>query len=158
MSAIPQKKLCWNCDGNIAKDINNCPYCGVYLHGDSDAEEQSFWSPTYQPKDKKDSEEEIPLPVYSLGKTEEQDESEKEESPSLASSEIIAKLKKDFLPTIFLMSGSVFFLFGIILFLFSREGSFTLQWNGDNWKYFLGFSLPFLFFGWKFLNQIDNDD
>ena len=26
-----KKKLCWSCEGRVAKEAENCPYCGVYL-------------------------------------------------------------------------------------------------------------------------------
>jgi hypothetical protein len=63
MSAVPKKKLCWNCEGNVAKDIDNCPYCGVYVHG-AEVEEDARWNPSYQPDSTKM--EDIPSPLYQV--------------------------------------------------------------------------------------------
>ena len=52
-----------------------------------------------------------------------------------------------------LASGSVFFLFGIILFLFADDGKLTLQWNGEYWIYFFSLSFPIFFLGWKYLQK-----
>lgn len=29
-----KKKLCWNCEGTVDREAENCVYCGVYLHPD----------------------------------------------------------------------------------------------------------------------------
>jgi hypothetical protein len=152
MSAVPKKKLCWNCDGNVAKEIDNCPYCGVYLLATDDSENR--WNPSYQSSDQED--EEAPTPLYQMQQEEESTEVKKE-SHSLAflSSELIQNIKNDLGPILMLMAGSVFFLFGIILLLFSQNGILTLQWNGSNWIYFLGLSLPLIFLGWKLVKDIE---
>jgi hypothetical protein len=55
------------------------------------------------------------------------------------------------------MMGSIFFLFGIVLFLFSQNGTFTLQWQESDALYFLIFAFPLIGFGWKFLKQLDSE-
>jgi hypothetical protein len=158
MSAVPKKKLCWNCDGSVSKEIDNCPYCGVYVHA-TEPETSSFWGPSYR---KGDDEEkgEIHLPSYQSKEEKitpvNQIEINEDEAEAavIISFPIWPRLRDDVLPILLLMSGSVFFLFGVILFLFAHEGTLTLQWNGDHWVYFLGCSIPFFFLGRKYLQKM----
>ena len=157
MSAVPKKKLCWNCEGNISREIDNCPYCGVYLHL-AELEEDSHWNPSYRPTSKT---EEIPTPIYQV--QEELNEKESEE-PSSKPDEVFSwvyllnQLKRDVFPTLFLMTGSVFFLFGVMLLLFTQHGTLTLQWQGHYGYYFLLFAIPLIGFGWRYLQQLEPDD
>lgn len=158
MSAVPKKKLCWNCEGNVAKDIDNCPYCGVYLHA-AEEEEDSVWNPSYRPSSKT---EEIPSPLYQIKPDIEQNDEEAdfttESSESLAWNALFTQLKRDVFPILFLMMGSVFFLFGVVLFLFSQNGTLTLQWQESHGIYFLLFALPLIGLGWIFLQQLETND
>jgi len=184
MSAVPKRKLCWHCEGNVARDIDNCPYCGVYLQAtETEAMvDPPIWNPSYHPTGNKT--EEIPLPVYQINPTagqvrshdlerhhslenesEQEYENErgkrslkgKEVESLLVWSRLFAQVKQDVLPILFLMMGSVFFLFGIVLFMFSQEGTLTLQWQEKHGVYFLIFALPLMILGWKFLQQLDSD-
>ncbi len=154
MSAVPKKKLCWNCEGNIVTNIDNCPYCGVYVHS-SEMDEINDWHAPYTGETKT---EEIPSPFYKLHPEQEivNDSSQvPENTPSLS---LFEQLKKDVLPTLLLMAGSVFFLFGLVLVLFSHEGTLTLQWNGNLWPYFLIGSIIFIAVGWILLFQNNQDE
>ncbi|MDP1879494.1 MAG: hypothetical protein Q8K60_00980 [Parachlamydiaceae bacterium] len=156
MSAIPKKKLCWNCEGNVARDVDNCPYCGVWVQP-PELGDNSGWNPNYQSSSKT---EEIPSPLYQIN-TDESDENEENspfvnnESKPSSENHLLQKVKLDLFPVIFLMMGSNFFLFGIILLLFSQNGTFTLQWQGSDGLYFILFSIPLTIFGWKYLQQIE---
>ena len=159
MSAVPKKKLCWNCDGGISKEVDNCPYCGVYVHA-TEPETSSFWGPSYN---KREEEEPTQTPTTPRkGKAEKitpvnhiEINEEELEVGATVSFPVWPRLKNDVLPILLLMSGSVFFLFGIILFLFAHEGTLTLQWNGDHWVYFLGCSVPFFLLGRKYLQSMN---
>ncbi len=145
MSKALKKKLCWNCEGGVSYEEENCPFCGVYLspHGreeDDEEEETDFFTPPY-PTEK---EEETPLAKPSS----------KEVKLNTSSSD----LKKVAVPVTLLLSGTVFFLFGLALFLFSRGGLFILRWNGSYWHVYLGFGLAALFFGWKSLNNLSESE
>ena len=156
MSAVPKKKLCWHCDGSIATETYNCPYCGVYLHATEDSENR--WSPkNYESEDKDET---APTPLYKLKEEEISDTNAAKEAIStpILSPELIQKLILDVGPIFMLMCGSIFFLFGVILYLFAQDGLLTLQWNATNWVYFLGFSLPLLITGYYLLQQIDPSD
>lgn len=157
MSAVPKKKLCWNCEGSVTRDIDNCPYCGVYLHA-TETENDSAWNPSYDST----KTEEVPSPLYQISSDpsiqEENFNDEFLDAKQTMSFSLIAKLKEDLFPILFLMMGSVFFLFGIILFLFSKNGVLTLQWESDYGFYFLFLAVPLLLLGWRFLQQLDIDD
>ncbi|MCE2983582.1 MAG: hypothetical protein LW832_08460 [Parachlamydia sp.] len=144
MSALPKKKLCWNCEGNVPKDLDNCPYCAVYLQGIGD-DANAGWIPD-------EISNEIPPPPYQIQEEIKKEEQEANNYPLQIN---FNQLKQDVLPALFLMGGSVFFLFGIILTLFSENGVFTLQWQSHYAPYFLFISLPLIFFGWKFVQQLE---
>ncbi len=55
---------------------------------------------------------------------------------------------------LFLLGGSVFFLFGLVLWLFSQNGVFTLNWNGDYWYVYLSGGLALLGLGCRVLKQV----
>ena len=154
MSALPKKKLCWNCEGNVAKEIHNCPYCGVYLQAVDGEEDETVWSPSY--RSPKEDNQEIPAPLYQSSKVEPVPQV-KEEDTVQYSPLVWAQMKKDVLPLVLLMSGSIFFLFGIVLFLFAYPGTLTLQWKGEYAFYFLLLSLPSIYFGWKWLQLVEAD-
>lgn len=140
MSKSLKRKLCWNCEGGVSFEEENCPFCGVYLspHGSENEDEEDiedFFSPPYP--------------------------AEKEEevlSPPKEKKEIESDLKKVAVPITLLLSGTVFFLFGLALFLFSRGGIFILRWNGSYWHLYLSFGLAALFFGWKSLNRLSESE
>ena len=79
------------------------------------------------------------------------EEAEKETAQSDAN---IKDLKTVILPLILLLAGSVFFIFGAALYLFSYNGVFTLQWEADYWIYYLILAIPMLAFGWKMLENV----
>lgn len=160
MSAIPKKKLCWNCEGSIARDVDNCPFCGVYLHATEEME-GGFWNPSYRPEKETDLESSVPAPIYQA--IEQEKESVIEPLPvsavikagDLASYQ---QLKQDLFPILFLMAGSIFFIFGLVVYFFSEGGTLTLQWREEYGFYFLLLSAPLLYFGWKFLNQVNSNE
>jgi hypothetical protein len=154
MSAVPKKKLCWNCEGNVSNTIDNCPYCGVYLHSNELDEDYSSWNPSYRPSSKT---EEIPSPLYQGNHKEEEREEQEEQLKGSDWDQIFGQLKKDIFPIFFLMAGSVFFLFGIILLLFSKDGHLTLQWESHTGYYFLAFAIPAAILGWNFFQQSEEE-
>lgn len=157
MSAIPKKKLCWNCDGNISYEVDNCPYCGVYVQG-AEWDEDTSWNPTYHPPKE---ESEVPAPLYAVAENQLEEERCTVESlplsNNIAPSPSLSSFKRDFFPLFFLMAGSIALLFGVVLILFAKNGTLTLQWKGSYGYYFLLFSIPLLLMGWRSLQQIESD-
>lgn len=156
MTAPPKRKLCWNCEGNVSLQEENCPFCGVYLSpSDEDISDEGIedlFSPPYQSYEE---EQQIPSSPYQF-------EEEKKEEAAVHSSEVAATpvegVKSVVMPLTLLLSGTVFFLFGIALFLFSRGGYFILRWNGAYWHLYLFAGLAALIFGWKSLNSLVDSD
>lgn len=147
MSATPKKKLCWNCEGRVALSEENCPFCGVYLSSSAlinQADENSTHIAPYQ----NINDQTIPDSPYS-NKNENEDslssEDSLEESHSTSKSSLLALT--------LLLAGSIFFIFGLILLVFARQGTLTLQWNASYWFVYLGMSVILLFMGWRSLKN-----
>lgn len=174
MSAIPKKKLCWNCEGHISHDVDNCPYCGVYVHS-REFDEDSIWNPNYQKIEEEEREvasskkDAIPAPLYQISLSgtaafEEEDSSSRTPQPKTLTSAPLAspynifnRLKQELFPILFLMMGSIFFLFGAVLLLFSENGMLVLKWEETYSTYFLLLALPLITAGWHYLQQIEED-
>lgn len=136
MSEPVKKKMCWNCEGSVAKQLETCPYCGVYLsptESDSQSDERNLLSPPY-PRESLKSE--------AIATSEERASSSEGEDFVLA-------------PLIFLLSGTTFLLFGLTLWLFSEGGRLTLSWNADWSLIFMLLALPLLFFGLRRMLRLE---
>ena len=159
MSAVPKKKLCWNCEGNVSREVDNCPYCGVYVYS-GEQEDYSNWNPDYHSEESK--KDEIPEPIYRVPKEHgvegEEDGADLTEATCFSSSDVLSHLKKEVFPLLFLMTGSVFFLFGVVLLLFSQNGTLVLQWQSKNGYYFFLLAFPIIGLGWKFLQECHSED
>lgn len=148
MSKQEKKKLCWNCEGNVSRTAENCPYCAVYLNPES-TEEQEV-KPFYSPQGATDA---VPKAPYSPqdGSAEEVHE---EASIALKSEHTEESLFRSiFLPITLLTGGLFSLLFALILFLFSTNGVLTLEWDGELWYLYAIAGAPLLFSGWKFLEK-----
>ena len=120
MSAIPKKKLCWNCEGRVAFSDENCPFCGVYLSSSSlinSQDETSTHIAPYRPGSENKS---IPASPYEIN-TEDETGQEEDSSESVKEEALNPSQKSMLLPFILLQAGSVFLVFGLILFIFSNK-------------------------------------
>lgn len=149
-----KKKLCWNCEGNVSIEAENCPYCGVYLSPTGNAE-KDLHSPPYG-KTQAETPIEVPASPYATQETVTTDAA-KAELPE-KSGESFDLMKNIIQPLLLLLAGSVFFIFGLALLLFSHNGVFTLRWNGSYWFLYLLLGVPMLFFGWLSLQQLREDE
>lgn len=161
MNANPKKKLCWNCEGSAPHEVEHCPYCGVYLNPPlSESESKgSLFSPPYT-FTVPETHREVPEAPYKANRDNAVVGAAK---TPLSDSEIEEEAKnetgqfKQVITTLLcLLSGSVFFLFGIALLFFSQHGVFTLHWNGNYWFLYLLSGSPLLFFGWIALKQMQD--
>ena len=137
-----EKRLCWNCDGDVSLHLEQCPFCGVDLNSPQSKKEtyQGLGSPFQKaPKDSL-------LPEDNFMVTDEEwrqalDDKKEEDPVSTSRREVIALL--------LLLPGIVFGLFGFLLLLFSDEGMLTLHWKQNMaYFYFLG-AVPLIFLGWR---------
>jgi len=148
-------KLCWNCEGVVDRSSENCIYCGVYLHPEKEELEEEYEEgeakPHYTPQDHEGEEYE---PHYQSEEDEKiiYEEIHAEETKKAATSEDI---KGVILPLVFLLAGSIFMLFGLILYFFSKDGVFVLKWNANYWFIYLLIAVPLLFIGWRTLQYFE---
>jgi len=161
MSSKTKKKLCWNCEGRVGFTEEHCPFCGVYLSPSPSAEESQHETESYSPPysiDSSDTDTNVPPSPYQSVRNEDiPTESLEGGQMSLTSVLPSDQMRQIIIPLGLLLAGSVFFLFGLVLLLFSRDGKFTLQWNGDNWYFYFTVSLAMLFFGWRALQDVDDE-
>jgi len=164
MNATPKKKLCWNCEASVALQEENCPYCAVYLGPASVSGDDLSNDPLAPPYKIQVMEEEetVPEAPYVPEEPEESvvfdQEHEHEQEEYEDEIESRGDIKEIALPMGLLLAGTVFFLFGLILFLFSQDGVFTLHWNGEYWYFYQLLAVPMLYFGWRALSTLDGGE
>lgn len=159
MATKIKKKLCWNCEGRVGFEEEHCPFCGVYLspayscgREDEYVEEDVANSPyDFEEEEEEEEEGDLPPPPYGDGEGE---GGEKRGKGDLQSS--TEELRLVLTPLALLLSGSIFFLFSLLLFLFSKDGEFTIRWSGEYWYFYLAASVVLLFFGWRQLQFVDD--
>ena len=147
------KKLCWNCEGNVSLQDQSCPYCGVSLEIypiAGTASPMTSLTPPYKFGVKGD--ESIPAPPYASQEPSEDNITTSETNESTSSSDIWLWTASAILT---LFAGATFTLFGLILALFSNEhGTLVLSWESSYWYLYLLIGLPICYFGWKTLSKI----
>lgn len=138
----PKKKLCWNCEGRVTLTEEYCPFCGVYLSPSTvpeGADPSHHLSPPYKLVEEE---------VKSATDRQDHDQEENTDDQSPQNQEKDEEFKSLCITISSLLSGVVFFIFGLVLFMFSHQGIFSLQWNAHYWYIYLLASLPLLFMGW----------
>lgn len=151
MNQPSKKRLCWNCEGSVSVEAETCPYCGVSVVPATLENANINFMPSYNMGMAQDSA--IPRSPYE-GKEEQEPTSdaiqEKEESQPAYD-----EFQWTLLATVLLLTGSVFFLFGLALMLFSHNGMLILKWDGSLWWLYAALAFPLLFFGWRYLSKLD---
>lgn len=132
------KRICWNCEGEVSLHLPDCPYCGAELS----APNSSFAPPR-----------ELGDPFQTAPNTGNRkiEQKEWEEALDTTPKQKVTSLpgKGDWISLILLLPGVVFALFGLLLLFFSEEGVLTLHWNKNlAFFYFLG-AVPLIFLGWR---------
>ena len=134
--AEKKTKLCWNCEGNVARDAVNCKYCGVYLHQNEEEEREfeeesqereldeiedaALENPTFKRTSFKEEPIAIPLSPYASQDNPQKEESHLQTSPRVAQMSVPhtpPSWQALFFPLLFLSSAS-FLPFCISSFLF----------------------------------------
>ncbi len=161
MNMVMTSRLCWNCEGDVEADSGSCPYCGVDLGGEESPPEQTD---TFEPAFRvvqSVKEAPVPEPAYRIapsGTVSEQtwNESINGERGQQEMKVQVEGIKGWLLPLVMLLSGSVFLLFGLVLFLFSEDGVFTLRWNANFSLLYLVGAIPLLYYGWNSLQSLED--
>ncbi len=71
---------------------------------------------------------------------------------------LLQGLLRPLISLVFLLSGTFFFFFGILVKLFSKNGLMVLEWSESSWPYFVFPSLVVVIAGLVFLSQLDSSD
>lgn len=158
MNARPKKKLCWNCEGNVSLKAETCPFCGVSVVGLSSDISPVTPTPPYKLVNPA-HESSIPVSPFAVAEEGVAEEGENEADDQLPESEAEAVDADDdskhvVLVLTLLLAGSLFFIFGFALLLFSEEGYLSLHWSSGYWFIYLLLALPMLFFGFRFLHAL----
>lgn len=149
MTMKKDKRLCWNCEGDVSYQISQCPYCGVDVTQPQAKDENAIFK-GYATPFQAAAHQEIPQPPYAQTQSKEivmetvslEGESEPHKESAPASN-------RDLKALLLLLPGIVFSLFGLTLLCFSTDGVLTLQWNQNvAIFYFLG-AAPLLYLGWR---------
>lgn len=169
MNANPKTRMCWNCEGRISLKEEVCPYCGVsVIPASLDGSEEAMPSPYQSLFSQYPSDNAAPIPPSPYATPEDVhgqphedrrhvSHPEAEEPDAEQTETSVDGFKSSFLAILFLLGGSVLFLFGLTLALFSHEGVFTLSWDATLWFVYGGLSLPLLFLGWRILSKLEEE-
>jgi hypothetical protein len=124
-----KKRLCWNCDGTVDVHLSHCTYCGAELL--------------------RNGEEFLEEPAH-------EEEALLEESPYEDEEELVhepVQQRSLTLPFMLLVPGTLLALFGLMVWLFSRDGALELRWDSRFWYVYVLLALPLLVFGWRSLGK-----
>ena len=160
--AVITEKLCWNCEGTLDGGACKCSYCGVDLDDEVDERNsvETLESDKEQSKEVflSDSSRLVSSPSLedqlSISDREWQNSIRKELGNVTSGLDKGNNIKDIIIPLSLLLSGSVFLLFGFLVFLFSKDGQLNLSWNESYWFYYSFTSIPLLYFGWKALDEL----
>jgi len=126
--------LCWNCEEVVHTHASQCPYCKVQLKHSTKA------THVVSSGDKI-----TPLPA-ALPQAESSFPSPKEESHALGNT---------ILSICLLFGGCNLLFLGILVGLFSRNGTFSLSWAEAHWPIYFGAGIAFVAFGLIAMSAID---
>lgn len=183
MSGPVKKKLCWNCDASVPLESEVCLYCGVSIASaisdDGDEEEPKIAMPpplygkpaprptapiasqsssiqqappNMQVQNNVNKKRVAPPPLRNKPPA-----VKVREETSEVPQEVVSIQKQPYtLLSLFLMvGGSTFFLFGLVILLFSDQGALILRWNRDQALVYLGLGCCFLLAGWRFILRLE---
>lgn len=149
MTTKTHKKLCWSCDGYVHVYEIQCPYCGVNL-SQQPAELQAareIEPPKESTFAQKNTENSFQPPYQSYFHKEEKQTEGKIDNASKDQEDVENPLAS----LLMLLPGSIFFLIGLTLLLFSNNGCVTFTFKSKHWYLYMLSAAPLLLFGWKSL-------
>lgn len=173
MNTKTKKRLCWNCEGEVLLNAEQCPFCGVSMDAVSMQENKSkdALAPPYKLVNA--SPDKIPSSPYKKSQEKANQEKAnqekakkeppKEEPPKEHEEDSSDHGHGDprhfVLSLAFMLSGAAFAIFGIVLWLFAdHNGHLTLRWNAHYWYVYLLVSLPLLYLGCKATQKARKDE
>jgi hypothetical protein len=131
---IENQLLCWNCEESVHHLAATCPYCHADLS-------------LYPQQEEKIAEPKITqLPRYVAPKPVKQ-----------VQSAAVGGTLHTALSLLFLLAGSSLFILAVIIFLFAKDGSFTISWPEHSWTAFFGLGTALMAFGTIFLQRVPEE-
>lgn len=165
MKANNSKKLCWNCEGEVSLYAIQCPYCGNHLGTDQEAKVSQTHAepqPAYQQVKQQEGEKQHFNPLYPTHQTATASScaaSSFSDGDSIEEDPPVNKMKNEqtveLISFFTLISGTVFLLFGLLLFVSSNKGYLILRWDTSYWPVYLIISFLSLAIGWNHLKQLE---
>lgn len=154
MTVKQRKKICWNCDGSVPVEEENCSFCGVYLSPlESDEDKNSLFSPPYRLQEVEE-EADVPPAPYATAHVEAVAASQPiPEEPLVKEPSSYTLEQRTLFSLSLILSGAVFLIFGLALLLFSRNGILTLSWDATLWFLYIILAIPLLVFGCRYLGK-----
>lgn len=145
---ILKKKLCEQCEGEIDLQMEQCIYCGSPTESAFTGSKIASIQPLYKTTQSQTEQARYTEYATQKGSEAEEDEEDFNEEESLYST----------IGLFFLLPGSVFLLFSLLLLTCSHEGKLILQWNSSYWPTYLFLGSLLTWFGWsKFLSKPSGD-
>ncbi len=161
MSTKTHKKLCWNCDGYVHVYEMKCPYCGATLseYQEEKNQEPNLENPISEAMEQRSTGQQAapdsfqpPYQSYGQSFTQEPDMGETKQGPKPAQSpKNNADVENPLASLLLLIPGSVLFILGLTIALFSTEGSLTFQFRSKFCIFYILGALPLLYLGYKSL-------
>ena len=173
MKPVDKQKMCPSCEGRIPLEAEICPFCAS--DQSNEKVKNSFQAPLFEHQSLQESLTSLYKPLYPTKRAtyEEQQElfppSYKEPSQArletpmaaapiadtLPNMEEAKEVKSSLWPTVFMITGSNFFILGLIQLLFSDQGLLKLEWESGYWYFYCLAALPFLYLGIKKLKELE---
>jgi len=155
MSKKNEKRLCWSCDADVSHHLTKCPYCGADMtKPQAPNEGESLFKPDAafaSPFQTAPEESQQAPSAFSSDYFPDQFSS----SSQQVKEEVVEEEKgeegqrREMTIFLLLLPGIVFFLFGLILLLFSEGGVLTLSWNQNLALFYFLASLPLIYLGMR---------
>ncbi|MGE3954110.1 MAG: hypothetical protein AB7F31_02790 [Parachlamydiales bacterium] len=163
MTAVKNRKLCWNCEGSVHIHATKCPFCSTDLTaGTSPHLEHVEPLSPYTPPNRQQKTT-APAPPYNPQRGYEIDSAAEEYGTQFRAEEPQQQVEEEeeagptnALPLLLLLPGIFFLLFGLVLVLFSHDGELTMRWNARYWFVYLLIAMPMLYFGWRTLGGAED--
>lgn len=176
MKPNERQKICPGCDGRIPIESNECPYCAADLTEEATSAASASQGPLFKNQSLQASLASLYTPPYSA-KTPQFSVSPEQPSslkkPAEAYKEVSSsprmgdpavgintveeeqqEAQSHFWPLLILSAGSLLLIVGLLQLFFSDNGKLRLEWDSSYWFIYCLGALPFLFFGFKRVNQI----
>lgn len=141
-----QTTMCSHCEEVVHRYAVRCPYCNKNLKNSTTTSSHDIAPPepvqskiTQMPQSAFYANDLLKDAMLPIKETEEKPQISNEVKVNqMKTDDAFGKeMKKVLVPLVSLLTGAFFFFFGVILKLFSSNGTFTLEWNASAWPFFV---------------------